>query len=81
MNTLARSTAITTSDSSSPQVRTPRRGHSDGHHDIRSAGIPVVFAEELDEKLEQSHTPLVMRIEKAPANVEQDANGLEKVSL
>lgn len=31
-----------------------------------SKGIPVVFAEELEEKLEQTHTPLVMRIEKAP---------------
>jgi hypothetical protein len=29
-------------------------------------GIPVVFEEELEEKLEQTHTPLVMRIEKAP---------------
>lgn len=36
-----------------------------------SIGIPVVFAEELDEKLEQTHTPLVMRIEKAPVNLEQ----------
>lgn len=33
---------------------------------LRSLGIPVVFAEELDEKLEQTHTPLVMRIERAP---------------
>lgn len=25
-------------------------------------GIPVIFAEELEEKVEQTHTPLVMRI-------------------
>ncbi|CAF4547608.1 unnamed protein product, partial [Rotaria magnacalcarata] len=31
-----------------------------------SKGIPVVFTEELEEKLEQTHTPLVMRIEKVP---------------
>ncbi len=35
-------------------------------------GIPVVFAEELDEKIEQTHTPLVMRIEKAPVNHEEN---------
>jgi hypothetical protein len=39
-------------------------------------GIPVVFAEELEEKLEQTHTPLVMRIEKAPLYSES-----EKVTL
>jgi hypothetical protein len=39
-------------------------------------GIPVVFAEELEEKLEQTHTPLVMRIEKAPLY-----NESEKVTL
>ena len=44
-------------------------------------GIPVVFAEELDEKIEQTHTPLVMRIEKAPINSEQEQNQLEKSSL
>ncbi|CAF0790333.1 unnamed protein product [Didymodactylos carnosus] len=31
-----------------------------------SKGIPVVFAEELDERPHESHTPLVMRIEKPP---------------
>ncbi|CAF1046514.1 unnamed protein product [Adineta steineri] len=46
-----------------------------------SKGIPVVFAEELEEKLEQTHTPLVMRIEKAPFYNEQEQNGLEKVTL
>jgi hypothetical protein len=48
-------------------------------HDQRqyiSKGIPVVFAEELEEKLEQTHTPLVMRIEKAPLYSES-----EKVTL
>jgi len=44
-------------------------------------GIPVVFAEELEEKLEQTNTPLVMRIEKASFSNEQDRNGLEKVTL
>ncbi len=44
-------------------------------------GIPVVFAEELDEKMEQTHTPLVMRIEKAPVNHEQEQNQLEKATL
>lgn len=54
------------------------------YHDQRqfiSKGIPVVFAEELDEKLEQTHTPLVMRIEKAPPNIEAKRNSLEKSSL
>jgi len=41
-----------------------------------SKGIPVVFAEELEEKLEQTHTPLVMRIERAPFY-----NELEKGTL
>lgn len=44
----------------------------------------MVFAEELDEKLEQTHTPLVMRIEKAPPkmnNSEQERNSLEKSTL
>ncbi len=36
----------------------------------------MVFAEELEEKLEQTHTPLVMRIEKAPLYHES-----EKVTL
>jgi hypothetical protein len=36
----------------------------------------VVFTEELEEKLEQAHTPLVMRIEKAPYY-----NELENVTL
>jgi len=49
--------------------------------DILLIGIPVVFAEELDEKIEQTHTPLVMRIEKAPVNQEQEQNQLEKASL
>jgi hypothetical protein len=44
-------------------------------------GIPVVFAEELDEKIEQAHTPLVMRIEKAPVNHEQEQNQSEKATL
>ena len=44
-------------------------------------GIPVVFAEELDEKIEQTHTPLVMRIEKAPLNDKQKQNELEKSSF
>ncbi len=44
-------------------------------------GIPVVFAEELDEKIEQTHTPLVMRIEKAPVQHEQEQNPLDKSSL
>jgi hypothetical protein len=39
-------------------------------------GIPVVFTEELEEKLEQTHTPLVMRIEKAPFY-----NELERITL
>jgi len=54
------------------------------YHDQRqfiSKGIPVVFAEELDEKIEQTHTPLVMRIEKAPINNGQRQNELEKSSL
>lgn len=38
----------------------------------------MVFAEELEEKLEQTHTPLVMRIEKAPFYNEQEENVLEK---
>jgi len=45
------------------------RKKSKTNHDQRqfiSKGIPVVFAEELDEKIEQTHTPLVMRIEKTP---------------
>jgi hypothetical protein len=41
----------------------------------------VVFAEELDEKLEQTHTPLVMRIEKAPTNNEQQLTESEKAAL
>jgi len=36
----------------------------------------VVFAEELEEKLEQTHTPLIMRIEKAPFYYEQEQNEL-----
>jgi len=44
-------------------------------------GIPVVFAEELDEKIEQTHTPLVMRIEKAPFDDGHEQNELEKASL
>ncbi|CAF4650124.1 unnamed protein product [Rotaria sp. Silwood1] len=43
-----------------------------------SKGIPVVFAEELEEKLEQTHTPLVMRIEKASFYNEQGRNELGK---
>ncbi|CAF4648379.1 unnamed protein product, partial [Rotaria socialis] len=43
-----------------------------------SKGIPVVFAEELEEKIEQTHTPLVMRIEKAPINNKEEQNELEK---
>lgn len=39
-------------------------------------GIPVVFAEELEEKLEQTHTPLVMRIEKPPYECESDKGTL-----
>ena len=35
-----------------------------------------MYFEELEEKLEQTHTPLVMRIEKAPFY-----NELEKVTL
>ncbi|CAF2969374.1 unnamed protein product [Rotaria sp. Silwood2] len=46
-----------------------------------SKGIPVVFAEELEEKLEQTHTPLVMRIEKAPFYNEQEKTELGKVML
>ncbi|CAF1634811.1 unnamed protein product, partial [Adineta ricciae] len=46
-----------------------------------SKGIPVVFAEELEEKLEQTHTPLVMRIEKASFANEQEANKFEKITL
>ena len=48
-------------------------------HDQRqyiSKGIPVVFAEELEEKLEQTHTPLVMRIEKPPYESESDKGTL-----
>ncbi len=41
----------------------------------------MVFAEELEEKLEQTNTPLVMRIEKASFFNEQEQNGLEKVTL
>ncbi len=44
-------------------------------------GIPVVFAEELDEKIEQTHTPLVMRIEKAPFDDGHGQNELEKATL
>ena len=44
-------------------------------------GIPVVFAEELDEKIEQTHTPFVMRIEKAPVEDGQEQNSFEKSSL
>ena len=46
-------------------------------------GIPVVFAEELDEKLDQTHTPLVMRIEKTPksATIDQERHSLEKSTL
>ncbi|CAF2625852.1 unnamed protein product [Rotaria sp. Silwood2] len=44
-------------------------------------GIPVVFAEELEEKIEQTHTPLVMRIEKAPFNDKQEQNELEQPSF
>jgi len=56
------------------------------YHDQRqfiSKGIPVVFAEELEEKIEQTHTPLVMRIEKAPAQetVEAEAQPLDKSTL
>ncbi|CAF5068682.1 unnamed protein product, partial [Rotaria socialis] len=36
------------------------------------------FAEELEEKIEQTHTPLVMRIEKAPINNKEEQNELEK---
>ncbi|UJR08297.1 hypothetical protein I4U23_012568 [Adineta vaga] len=46
-----------------------------------SKGIPVVFAEELEEKLEQTHTPLVMRIEKASFTNDQEGNGTEKMTL
>ena len=46
------------------------------------AGIPVVFAEELDDKIEQTHTPLVMRIEKAPkTQSEQERQFVEKSTL
>ncbi|CAF1083265.1 unnamed protein product [Rotaria sp. Silwood1] len=54
------------------------------YHDQKqfiSKGIPVVFAEELEEKIEQTHTPLVMRIEKAPYNDKQEQNELEKPSF
>lgn len=40
-----------------------------------------MFAEELEEKLEQTHTPLVMRIEKAPLYSEYEKNELERVML
>ncbi|CAF2112077.1 unnamed protein product [Rotaria magnacalcarata] len=46
-----------------------------------SKGIPVVFTEELEEKLEQTHTPLVMRIEKVPFYNEQEKNELERIML
>ncbi|CAF0827188.1 unnamed protein product [Adineta steineri] len=48
---------------------------------ISKGCIPVVFAEELDEKIEQTHTPLVMRIEKAPLNNGQEQNESEKESF
>ncbi|CAF0731648.1 unnamed protein product [Rotaria sordida] len=54
------------------------------YHDQKqfiSKGIPVVFAEELEEKIEQTHTPLVMRIEKAPFNDQQEQNELERPSF
>lgn len=42
----------------------------------------MVFAEELDDKLEQTHTPLVMRIEKAPkTQTEQEQQSVEKSTL
>ncbi|UJR37955.1 hypothetical protein I4U23_030639 [Adineta vaga] len=58
--------------------------NSTRHHDQRqfiSKGIPVVFAEELDENIEQTHTPLVMRIEKAPANDEQEKASMNTSSI
>ena len=44
-------------------------------------GIPVVFAEELDEKLEQAQTPLVMRVERTLVQQDQEQNGSNKASL
>lgn len=35
-----------------------------------------MFAEELEEKLEQTHTPLVMRIEKTPFENESEKGTL-----
>ena len=43
---------------------------------LSRSGIPVVFAEELEEKVEQAHTPLVMRIEKVPFYHEREAERL-----
>ena len=41
----------------------------------------MVFAEELDEKLEQAQTPLVMRVERTLVYEDQAQNGVNKGSL